>query len=80
MSQHGCDTHAWDPLADLQVTTRALEHGARLAHRLAHDLCDGRWLAWGGGDYDLYRVVPRHWALLWAEITGRRVPERLPEG
>ncbi|HEU5317772.1 MAG TPA: acetoin utilization protein AcuC [Chloroflexota bacterium] len=79
MSQHGCDTHVWDPLADLQLTTRALEHAARLVHRLAHELCDGRWLAWGGGGYDLYRVVPRHWALLWAEMAGRAVPMRLPD-
>ena len=30
VSQHGCDTHALDPLADLRLTTRALEHQARL--------------------------------------------------
>ena len=31
--------------------------------------CGGRWLALGGGGYDVYRVVPRSWALLWAEMT-----------
>lgn len=79
VSQQGCDTHAWDPLANLQLTARALEHASRLLHRLAHRLCGGRWLAWGGGGYDLYRVVPRHWALLWAEMSGRSVPDRVPE-
>jgi hypothetical protein len=78
VSQHGCDTHAWDPLADLQLTTHGLVHGAHLLHTLAHRWCGGRWLATGGGGYDVYRVVPRSWALLWAEMTGRHLPRRIP--
>ena len=35
----------------------------------------GRWLALGGGGYDVYRVVPRSWALLWAEMAGRPLPK-----
>ena len=79
VTQHGCDTHAADPLADLLLTTRALEHGSRLLHHLAHRHCSGRWLAHGGGGYVLYDVVPRHWALLWAEMTDRSVPDRTPD-
>jgi acetoin utilization deacetylase AcuC-like enzyme len=78
VSQHGCDTHALDPLADLRLTTAALEHQARLLHRLAHAHCAGRWLALGGGGYEVYRVVPRAWLLLWAEMAGRPAPETLP--
>ena len=33
-------------------------------HRLAHDVVGGRWLALGGGGYDLFDVVPRVWAHL----------------
>jgi acetoin utilization deacetylase AcuC-like enzyme len=78
VSQHGCDTHAWDPLAHLQLTTHSFEVQAQMLHRLAHAHCDGRWLACGGGGYDIYRVVPRSWALLWGEQTGRPIPETLP--
>jgi acetoin utilization protein AcuC len=79
VSQHGCDTHVLDPLADLQLTLRSVEHAARLLHSLAHEWCAGRWLATGGGGYDVYRVVPRSWALIWAEMAHRPLPAKLPE-
>lgn len=76
---HGCDTHAWDPLTHLSLTTRAIQAQVRLAHELAHTYCQGRWLALGSGGYDLYRVVPRAWSIVWAEMSGQSLPERLPE-
>ena len=42
--------------------------------RIAHDYCDGRWLATGGGGYDAYRVVPRSWSLVWLAQAHREVP------
>ena len=39
-------------------------------HALAHELCGGRWLATGGGGYELVQVVPRSWAHLLAVTTG----------
>ena len=80
VSQHGCDAHAWDPLAHLLLTTNALAEAARLVHRLAHEFCAGRWLALGGGGYDIYRVVPRAWTLVWAELSGQPLPAELPGG
>jgi acetoin utilization protein AcuC len=65
VSQHGADSHAWDPLAHLRVTTTAHAAAARLVDAVAHRWADGRWLATGGGGYDAYRVVPRTWALTW---------------
>jgi len=65
VSQHGCDSHAWDPLAHLRVTTTAMGAAARLVDRVAHRYAGGRWLATGGGGYDAYRVVPRSWSLVW---------------
>src|SRR5579883_2467501 len=79
ISQHGCDTHAWDPLTHLSLTTRGIEAQIKLVHQLAHRYCQGRWVALGGGGYDLYRVVPRAWSVLWAEMSGQEVPEKLPE-
>lgn len=80
VSQFGCDGHAWDGQAHLRLTTAAYARAARLVHQLAHTHCGGRWVATGGGGYDPVRVVPRAWALVWAELACRRVPERLPAG
>jgi acetoin utilization protein AcuC len=74
VSQHGCDSHASDPLANLRVTTASYERACRLVDRLAHEYADGRWLASGGGGYDAYRVVPRSWALIWLAQAHRDVP------
>ena len=65
VSQHGADAHAWDPLANLRVTTTAMGAAARLVDDLSHRWAGGRWLATGGGGYDAYRVVPRTWSLVW---------------
>ena len=78
VTQLGCDTHATDPLAHLALTVDDdAEIYARL-HRLAHELCDGRWVATGGGGYQLVSVVPRAWTLAFAEMTGRALPVETP--
>lgn len=78
ISQHGCDTHAYDPLTHLSLTTRSILAQIKAAHQLAHTYCGGRWVAVGGGGYDLYRVVPRAWSMVWAEMSEQTLPERLP--
>ena len=75
---HGCDTHTWDPLTHLSLTTTAFMDQTHLVHELAHHLCDGRWVAFGSGGYDWRRVVPRSWAIVWAEMSGRALPKELP--
>jgi acetoin utilization deacetylase AcuC-like enzyme len=79
ISNHGCDTHSWDPLTHLELTSSGIQAQMRLAHQLAHSYCQGRWVAVGGGGYDAYRVVPRAWSMLWAEISDQTLPEHLPE-
>ncbi|MER7073386.1 acetoin utilization protein AcuC [Terrabacter sp. NPDC000476] len=61
VTQHGCDTHAEDPLAHFAVTVDAQRAAADALHRLAHEVCDGRWVALGGGGYEVVSVVPRTW-------------------
>ena len=78
VSQHGCDSHALDPLAHLRLTTTSVHRAARLVDRLAHEHADGRWLATGGGGYDAYRVVPRAWALVWLAQAHQEPPEETP--
>lgn len=69
VSQHGCDSHIEDPLAHLMLTVDG-QRAAHLAmHDLAHELCEGRWVATGGGGYAL-DVVPRSWTHLLAIVGG----------
>jgi acetoin utilization protein AcuC len=79
VSQHGADTHAWDPLAHLRVTTSAMGAAARLVDAIAHRHAGGLWLATGGGGYDAYRVVPRMWSLVWLAGAHRAAPESTPD-
>ena len=71
VSQHGCDTHWRDPLADLQVSIDAQRAAHAKMHQLAHEYAGGRWLLTGGGGYELVQVVPRTWTHLLAEAAGR---------
>lgn len=71
VSQHGADAHAWDPLANLRVTTTAMSAAARLVDEMAHRHARGRWLATGGGGYNVYQVVPRTWSLVWLAMRHR---------
>lgn len=77
LSQHGCDPHYEDPLAQLQVTTGPMGEAARLCRELAEELCEGRWVATGGGGYQPYRVIPRAWSMVWLELSEREIPERV---
>ena len=70
VTQLGCDTHHLDPLAHLALTLDDLAAVYARLHRLAHEAAGGRWVATGGGGYRLVDVVPRAWALAFAEMTG----------
>jgi len=71
VTQDGCDTHYLDPLAHVATTTRIWPRVGRVFHELAHELCEGRWLALGGGGYAIHEVVPRAWTLFFAEMVER---------
>lgn len=77
ISQHGCDAHALDPLSHIHCSMDIYLEMPRLIHRLAHRYCEGRWVALGGGGYDIWRVVPRAWSLLWLEMTDHPLIEVL---
>jgi acetoin utilization protein AcuC len=73
VTQCGCDAHHEDPLADLALTVDGQRASYRAVHDLAHEVCDGRWIALGGGGYGLVRCVPRAWTHLIAEAGGDRL-------
>ncbi|MBS3941864.1 MAG: acetoin utilization protein AcuC [Actinobacteria bacterium] len=78
VTQLGCDTHATDPLAHLSLTVDDDAEAYRRLHDLAHEVCGGRWVAFGGGGYQVVDVVPRAWTLAFAEMAGRHVPIDTP--
>lgn len=73
VTQHGCDTHALDPLANLALTVDGQRASYARLHELAHQHTGGRWLAVGGGGYEHVLVVPRAWTHLVAEVVGRPI-------
>ncbi len=78
VTQCGCDTHRDDPLADLELSVDGQRSAFAALHALAHEVCEGRWLALGGGGYGLVRCVPRSWTHLLAEAVGHPVDPSTP--
>jgi acetoin utilization protein AcuC len=70
VTQCGADAHRLDPLADLRLSVDG-QRATYLALRdLTVELCDGRWIATGGGGYALVEAVPRAWTHLIAIVSG----------
>jgi len=69
LTQNGADAHYYDPLTHLSATMKIYREIPKLAHEMAHQFCNGKWIAVGGGGYDIWRVIPRAWALIWLEMT-----------
>jgi acetoin utilization protein AcuC len=90
-TQLGVDTHFQDPLTHLCCTTHgyiAVVHeiaafalrsngGAGAKHGGLASRSAG-WIAIGGGGYDV-TVVPRAWTLAFGRMTGKTLPEFIPE-
>lgn len=72
VTQLGVDTHRTDPLTNLSLTLRGYAEAIRRFRGLAP-----RWIALGGGGYDLANV-PRAWTAAWAIMNGVEVPDALP--
>jgi acetoin utilization protein AcuC len=78
VTQHGCDSHRDDPLADLMLSVDGQRASYLALHDLAHEVCGGRWVVTGGGGYALVEVVPRAWTHLLAVVGGHDLaPETL---
>ena len=77
VTQLGADAHHLDPLTHLLLTTETYEAVGHLFDGLSREICGGRWIATGGGGYDV-TAVPRVWTILFAEMVGREIEEALP--
>jgi acetoin utilization protein AcuC len=72
VSQLGVDTHYRDPLTHLCLTTSGYTAAVTTIKQLAP-----RWLALGGGGYDV-DVVARSWTLAYGIMSGQEFPDDLP--
>ncbi|MDQ3628658.1 MAG: acetoin utilization protein AcuC [Actinomycetota bacterium] len=73
VTQHGCDTHMDDPLANLMLSVDGQRAAYLALHDLAHEVSGGRWVVTGGGGYAIVDVVPRAWTHLLGIVAGRPV-------
>lgn len=77
-SQHGADAHHRDPITDLDISVDAQRAAAVMIGDWAAEHAGGRWVATGGGGYDVISTVPRVWTHLAAVIAGRPIPPETP--
>ncbi len=71
--QCGADALADDPMTKLSLSNQALWAAVDAVRKLAP-----RLLVLGGGGYNPWSVA-RCWTGIWATLTGRSIPERLPD-
>ena len=74
VTQHGCDSHRRDPLADLNLSLDGQRASYLAVAELADQFCQRRWVSTGGGGYAVLNVVPRAWTHLLAVVSGQPIP------
>ncbi len=75
VTQLGIDPHYSDPLSNLRLTMQGFLQAVKLLKGSASR--GARWLALGGGGYNLANV-PRAWTAVWALMAGIEIPPELP--
>ncbi len=75
--QCGADGHLDDRLAHLRLTTNVYAEVVSQMHDLAHQLCNGRLLLFGGGGYTLANV-PRVWTVSFSTLAGVKLDDEIP--
>jgi len=73
--QCGVDAHCMDPITHLSLKARTYKHLTETVHRLSHEFCGGRLVAFGGGGYDL-TAQSNCWAIITATLAG--IPVEVP--
>lgn len=70
LSQNGADAHYLDPLTHLSVTHRTYQTIPQIVNKCAAQYTDGKWIAIGGGGYNIFQVAPLAWAQVYNAMLG----------
>ena len=73
VTQLGIDSHYKDPITHLALTVQGFSNAVASLSRLAPD----KWLALGGGGYDLHAVA-RAWTLAYGVMSDQEFPDEIP--
>lgn len=80
ISQNGADAHYLDPLTHLHCTHQTFEVIPRIVKQMADQHCNGKWIAVGGGGYNVFQVAPLAWSQIWLAMNEVPAPTGpLPE-
>ena len=74
VTQLGIDSHYLDPITHIALTVQGFAEAVAELARVA----PGRWLALGGGGYDL-QAVARAWTLAYGVMSEQSFPQEVPE-
>jgi acetoin utilization protein AcuC len=77
VTQLGIDTHLFDPITHLRLTTQGFASLVASLSILGDEA--GKWIALGGGGYDL-GAVARGWTMAFAVMCGSDIPRDIPDG
>ncbi|MCH4391907.1 MULTISPECIES: acetoin utilization protein AcuC [Staphylococcus] len=80
LSVHGVDIHYLDPLTHMSCSLETLYEIPYIINKLAHKYTDGKILMFGGGGYNIWKVVPRAWSHIFLALINKPIQEGpLPE-
>ena len=74
VTQLGIDSHYKDPITHLALSVQGFARAVRALAAVA----PAKWLALGGGGYDL-QAVARAWTAAYGIMSGQTFPNRVPE-
>lgn len=74
VTQLGIDSHYRDPITHIALTVQGFAEAVTELARVS----PGRWLALGGGGYDL-QAVARAWTLAYGVMSEQSFPEEVPQ-
>lgn len=72
VTQLGIDTHYLDPITHMALTTQGFSKCVEAFNKMPY-----KWLALGGGGYDL-SAVARSWTLAYSIMSGKPIPNDIP--
>ena len=78
ITQLGVDTYFDDPLTQMGFSLAVYRDIAQTMKTSAHEYCQNKWVALGGGGY-LMTVVPRAWTIFLARMLDVELKNELPD-